>query len=128
MRRRHTPLATLAIMVENIPQNAASVSPVDVSPKNVPRCEINLTMLSGVDCPLCPICDRGRAAAQHVERAQEVMPTSLRAMSGLLESLMAFGVIAHLCVLKPARGARTPRSAVLRELIVAKPLITWSHP
>jgi hypothetical protein len=52
MRRLHTPLATLAIMAKNIPQNAASVSRVDVSPKNVSRCEMHLTMPSGVECPL----------------------------------------------------------------------------
>jgi hypothetical protein len=49
MRRRHMPLTTLAIMVKNIPQNAASVSRVDVSPKNVSRREMNLTILSGVE-------------------------------------------------------------------------------
>ena len=28
---------------------------------------MNSTMLSGVECPLCFVCDRSRAATQHVE-------------------------------------------------------------
>ena len=52
MRGEYTPLASLAIMRKNIPPDTASVSPFDVSPKNVSRREINLTVPSCVECPL----------------------------------------------------------------------------
>jgi hypothetical protein len=55
---RAAPRATLGIMTKNILFDAASVSPSDVSPKNVSRCENHLTARLSIDCPQCTHCYR----------------------------------------------------------------------
>ena len=77
--RRSRLLPSVQIILSKI----ALVSSLDVSPKNVSRCEINLTAWSRIECPLCSDCDREGVGCR---RSTDVLPgaTSGRPFIGVL--------------------------------------------
>ena len=84
-------LATPAIMAKNILLPAAFVSPPDVSPKNVSRCEIDLTTQSRAECPLCPGCYRIGALPRSDVMGQ-LLPFAVQQKGSLFDHLVGAGV------------------------------------